>query len=65
MGVTSRIAAHAPLATRNKASRLQPTSGIAAHRNDPRVIASREQMKRFALPAPMNLQKLVSDRSAR
>lgn len=65
MGVTSRIAAHPPLATWNKASRLQPTSGIAAHRNDPRVTASRERMKRFAPLAAMNLPKLLSDRSPR
>jgi hypothetical protein len=63
MASTTAIAAHPTLARWNKASRLNPTSGIASHRDDPRVIASRERMKRFGLPAAMNLQKLLVERS--
>jgi hypothetical protein len=62
MASTSAMAGHATLATWSKASRLNPTSGIAAHRDDPRVVASRERIRRFALPAAMNLQKLLSER---
>jgi hypothetical protein len=47
----------------NKTSRLNPVSGIASHKDDPRVIAAREHIKRFGLPAAMNLQKLLSERS--
>jgi hypothetical protein len=39
---------------------VEPVSGIASHKDDPRVIASRERIKRFGLPAAMNLQKLLS-----
>ena len=63
MASTTAIAAHPRLASWNKASRLNPISGIAAHRDDPRVVASRERIKRFGLPAAMNLQKLLSYRS--
>jgi hypothetical protein len=58
MAATTAIAGHPALAAWNKASRLNPMGGIASHRNDPRVIASRERIKRFGLPAAMNLQKL-------
>jgi len=60
MALTSTMAAHPSLASWNKASRLNPTSGISSHRDDPRVAASRERIKRFGLPAAMNLQKLLS-----
>ncbi len=60
MASTSAISAHPTLASWNKATRLNPVSGLAAHRDDPRVRASRERIKRFGLPAAMNLQKLLS-----
>ncbi len=63
MASTPAIAAHSTLASWNRASRLNPVGGIASHRDDPRVIASREHIKRFGLPAAMNLQKLLSERS--
>jgi hypothetical protein len=63
MASTSAMAGHPTLATWSKGSRLNPTSGIAAHRDDPRVAASRERIRRFGLPAAMNLQKLLSGRS--
>jgi NAD(P)-binding Rossmann-like domain len=63
MASTTALAAHSTLAGWNRASRLNPVSGIASHRDDPRVIASREHIKRFGLPAAMNLQKLLSERS--
>jgi hypothetical protein len=65
MALTSTMAAHPKLASWNKASRLNPASGAALHRDDPRVVASRERLKRFGLAAAMNLQKLVSERSQR
>jgi hypothetical protein len=42
-----------------KASRLNPTGALPAYKSDPRVVAAREQIKRSALPAVMNLQKLL------
>jgi hypothetical protein len=61
MASTSAIAAHPRLARWNKETRLNPASGIASHKDDPRVIASRERIKRFGLPAAMNLQKLLAE----
>jgi hypothetical protein len=63
MARTTAIAAHPKLAAWNRASRLNPISGIASHKDDPRVVASRERIKRFGLPAAMNLQKLLAERS--
>jgi hypothetical protein len=59
MASTTAIAAHPKVASWNKASRLNPVSGVASHKDDPRVVASRERIKRFGLAAAMNLQKLV------
>ncbi len=56
-------AAHPALASWTKASRLNPISGIASHRDDPRVIDARDRIKRFAAAAAANLQKLLSERS--
>jgi cation diffusion facilitator CzcD-associated flavoprotein CzcO len=56
---TSAIAAHPRLAGWHKASRLNPTSGIASLRDDPRVADARERMKRVGLAAAANLQKLL------
>jgi hypothetical protein len=61
MGLMTAIAAHPALASWNKASRLNPISGVTRHKDDPSVIASRERIKRFGLPAAMNLQKLLSE----
>jgi hypothetical protein len=63
MASTTASAAHSTLAAWNKASRLNPVSGIASHKGDPRVIASRERIRRFGLPAAMNMQNLLSKRS--
>jgi len=56
-------AAHPAVATWSKASRLNPVSGIASHRDDPRVLDARERIKRFGAAAAANLQKLLSERS--
>ena len=61
MASTTAMAAHSRLASWHKTSRLNPTSGSAAHRNDPRATAAREMIKRSALPAAINLQKLLSE----
>jgi hypothetical protein len=58
MALTSTISAHPKLASWSKTSRLNPTGGMAAHKEDPRVVASRARIKQFGLPAAMNLQKL-------
>ena len=63
MACTTAIAAHPRLASWNKESRLNPLSGIASHKEDPRVIASGEGLKRFGLPAATNIRKLLSERS--
>lgn len=54
--------AHPALASWTKATRLNPVSGIASHRDDPRVIDARERIKRFGAAAAANLQKLLSER---
>ena len=63
MASTTAMAAHSRLASWHKTSRLNPTSGSAAHRNDPRATAAREKIKRSGLPAATNLQKLLAERS--
>jgi hypothetical protein len=60
MTVTNTLAAHPAVASWNKASRLNPTSGIGPHRDDPRVVGARERIKRFGLAAAMNLQKFLA-----
>ena len=65
MTSTTTMAAHSTLSGWHKTSRLNPNSGIAAHRDDPRVAAARESIKRSGLAAAMNLQKLLSERSGR
>ena len=54
-------AAHPSLASWTKASRLNPVSGIASHRDDPRVIEARDRIKRFGAAAAANLQKLLEE----
>ena len=56
---STAIGAHPALAVWNKTCRLNPMSGLPAHRDDPRVIASRERVKQNALAAAINLQKLL------
>ncbi len=60
LAVTSGAAAHPALAAWNKATRLNPISGIAATRDDARVTAARERIKRFAFAAAANLQKMTA-----
>jgi hypothetical protein len=57
---STAIAAHPALARWNKATRLNALSGIASHKDDPRVVDSRERIKRSGLPAAVNLQKLLA-----
>jgi hypothetical protein len=64
MVLTNAMAAHSTLARWSKVTRLNPGSGIAALRDDPRVIDARERIKRHGLPAAMNLQKMTTSRSA-
>ena len=52
-------AAHPAVTAWSKATRLNPVSGIAAYRSDPRVIEARERIKQFGAAAAMNLQKLA------
>jgi hypothetical protein len=61
MGLMSAMAGHPALASWNKASRLNPNSGVASHKDDPRVASSRERIKRFGLAAAVNMQKLLSE----
>jgi hypothetical protein len=60
MTTTAAIGGHPSLAAWSRKSRLNPSSAMASHRDDPRVVASRERMKRFGIPAAMNLQSLLS-----
>jgi hypothetical protein len=60
MANTTAISAHPTLGKWTKASRLNPMSGIGQHRDDPRVVASRERIKRYGLAAAVNLQKLLA-----
>jgi hypothetical protein len=57
------IAGTPNLAVLSSGPRLNPVSGVASHKDDPRVIASRERIKRFGLAAAMNLQTLLTERS--
>jgi hypothetical protein len=55
-------ATHPALASWIKTSRLNPSSGLSVHRDDPRVIEARECIKRCGMAAAMNLQKLLETR---
>jgi hypothetical protein len=57
-------ARHAALAGWSKSTRLNPVSGIASHRDDPRVVDARERIKRFGPAAAQNLPKLVAGAGA-
>lgn len=52
-------AAHPKVQSWSKASRLNPTSALPSCKADPRVVAAREQIKRFGLQAATNLRKLL------
>jgi hypothetical protein len=52
--------AYPALAAWAKASRLNPTSGLPAYRDDPRVVDARERIKRFGAAAAGNLGKLLT-----
>jgi len=60
MALSSATVAHPALASWNKTTRLNPMSGVAAFKDDPRVVAARERIERFGLLAAMNLQRLLS-----
>jgi hypothetical protein len=61
--IGDRVRAGNPaLAAWSKASRLNPGGGVAAYREDPRVIDARERFKRFGVAAVANLQKLLAER---
>jgi hypothetical protein len=53
-------ARHAPLAAWMKATRLNPAGGVAAYRDDRRVIEARDRIKRFGPAAAQNLTKLLA-----
>lgn len=59
MAFTTASAGHPALQSWSKASRLNPTSALPSHKADPRVVSAREQIRRSALPAAMNVQKLL------
>jgi hypothetical protein len=61
---TSAIGTHPKLARWNQSTRLNPLSGMEAHRDDPRVIASRERVRRFGGRAAMNIQRLLARRNS-
>ncbi|HEY5948163.1 MAG TPA: NAD(P)-binding protein [Kofleriaceae bacterium] len=56
--------ANPKLAAWNKTSRLNPASGVVAHRDDPRVVDARERLKRSGAAAAANLQRLVLQTSS-
>lgn len=60
MGLTTSMAAHPKLAAWSKTTRLNPIGAIGSHKDDPRVIASRERIKRFGFQAAVNLQTLLA-----
>jgi hypothetical protein len=62
MSVMSSVPAYPPVATWNKSTRLNPLGGIGAHKDNPRVAESRVRIKRFGMPAAMNLRNLTSER---
>jgi len=52
--------AHPALGNWMKTTRLNPMSGLGAHLDDPRVGEARERIKKFAMAAVGNLEKLVA-----
>lgn len=62
MAVMASAPAYPALASWSKTSRLNPLGGTGAHKDNPRVAESRERIKRFGMPAAMNLRNLTSER---
>lgn len=58
IGDRARIA-HPKLGPWIKSTRLNPASGVAPHKSDPRVVEARERIKQFGIDAAVNLQKLL------
>lgn len=58
-------ARHPELAQWARTTRLNPASGLSAHRDDPRVADARERIKRSAIAAATNLQRLARTPKAR
>jgi hypothetical protein len=56
---------HPALAAWARSTRLNPTSGIASYRDDPRVIEIRERIKRSVVAAGKNVQRMLADHRAR
>jgi hypothetical protein len=56
---------HPVLAAWARSTRLNPTSGIASYRDDPRVIETRERIKRSAAAAGMNVRRILAEHRAR
>lgn len=54
-------AEHPALGKWSKSTRLNPLAGLPAYRDDPRVVESRERIKRYVLAATTNLPKLLGD----
>jgi hypothetical protein len=52
-------AAHPALAAWAKATRVNPTSGLAAYRDAPHVLETRDRIKEFGAAAASNLAKLL------
>jgi hypothetical protein len=53
-------AQHPAIGAWMKSTRLNPAAGGGAHREDPRVVESRERIKRHGAAAAANLQKLAT-----
>lgn len=53
------------IAAWSKRSRLNPVSGVAGYRSDPRVVEARERIKRSGAAAVANLQKLLAEQPPR
>jgi hypothetical protein len=60
---TNAIGTHPKLARWNQSTRLNPLSGTDAYRDDPRVVASRERVRRFGGQAGINIQRLLAKRN--
>jgi hypothetical protein len=53
-------AAHSAVSAWNRATRLNPLSGVAAHQSDPRVVDARDRIKHHHATAIANLTRLHS-----
>jgi hypothetical protein len=57
-------AAYPTLASRAKATRLNPLGGIELYRDTPNVVEARERIKRFGAAAASNLVRLIGAATA-